>query len=103
MNRKGLSDGKLSALLNTAVNTVRRQMRRVVEEPDPFPFLFGLPEIFRLVQQGLDPLAWIGGIGIDQAACGAAEGHKPQNSQEDSRHDQLSATTVPYSSEARHG
>ena len=65
-------------------------MRRMIEEPNAFPLFLNLTEVFRLVQKSLHPLAGIGGVGIDKAAC-AAEGQKASKAKKDSRHGPHSA------------
>jgi hypothetical protein len=63
-------------LQNTAVRAVWVHVRRLVEEPDAFPFVEHVTQVFGGEEQLLCSSRWIGTICRDEAAYGGAQ-HQP--------------------------
>ncbi len=50
------------------MDSFRRHVRRLIHEPDPFPFVFDLPQVFRVAQEFHHAAIRVARIGIDQTA-----------------------------------
>lgn len=61
-----------------AVRAVRREVRRLIDEPDALPFLAGVAEVFRDVQEFVRALDRVCRLDVEQAS-GVAESQRAQN------------------------
>src|SRR5439155_24782398 len=70
-------------LLNAAMHSFRRQVRRLIGKPEPFPLVFDLAKIFRLVQKLVHSAIRIARIRVDETTGIARQepGHRCQQEQ----------------------
>lgn len=68
-----------SVLLNAAMNTFWRQVRRLIDHPEAPPFEAGLTEIFRLIHEFLAPQMRIGGVQIQWETARSIDYETPQH------------------------
>jgi hypothetical protein len=57
------------SLLNTAMDAFGRQVRRLIDEPNAFPFQLDLPKILGLIDQFCHAAIGIARVGVDKAAA----------------------------------